>query len=101
MENNITTSEETKIASAFNDHFSSVADKVRNKIVFNSKDFSFFLENPNLNSFFINPILAEEVFKIISTLDNKKANGPNSIPNVILKTVGEEISVVLSKLFNL
>ena len=51
--------------------------------------------------FFISPTSQFEVFNIISNLKSGKASGPNSIPTVILKQFNNEISYVLSKLFNL
>ena len=42
-----------------------------------------------------------EVEKIIDGLDMKKATGPNSIPNIILKSFKLFLSVWLSRLVNL
>ncbi|XP_057312179.1 uncharacterized protein LOC130653679 [Hydractinia symbiolongicarpus] len=94
-------SEKLTVANAFNEHFTSVADKIRNQIPHNNTHFSSYLKNNNSNSLFFNPVTIEEVLKIINNLDLTKASGPNSVPNLILKQANIAISAILTKLFNL
>ena len=56
---------------------------------------------PNQNSFFFSPISPEEVVDIIKKLDPHKPTGPFSIPNKILHLCINEISTILSDIFNL
>ncbi|XP_057290863.1 uncharacterized protein LOC130613552 [Hydractinia symbiolongicarpus] len=94
-------SEKLTVANAFNKHFTSVADKIRNQIPHNNTHFSSYLKNNNSNSLFFNPVTIEEVLKIINNLDLTKASGPNSVPNLILKQANIAISAILTKRFNL
>ena len=94
-------SDNLTIANAFNEHFTSVADKIRNSIPYNNTHFSSYLKNRNRNSLFFNPVTTEEILKIINNLDLNKASGPNSIPNLILKQANIAISQILTKLLNL
>ena len=54
----------------------------------------------NIESFFISPIGSTEVFNIISSLNQDKSDGPNSIPNKILKLLNRDTSDQLAILFN-
>ena len=54
-----------------------------------------------LDSFFLSPTDSVEISTFISNMNNHKASGPNSIPTFVLKQLNNEISIVLSKLFNL
>ena len=54
----------------------------------------------NIESFFIIPTGSTEVFNIISSLNQDKSDGPNSIPNKILKLLNRDTSDQLAILFN-
>ena len=51
-------------------------------------------------SFFLTPTDGTEVSNIISSLNQSKSDGPNSIPIKILKLLNKEISDQLAILFN-
>ena len=80
----------------FNDHFSSVGNKIKQQIPYQTGNFKDYLNkrdakgklfiNTSNNSLFLSPTVPMEVEKIIDGLDMKKATGPNSIPNIILKS---------------
>ena len=97
----ISISDPLEIANTFNLYFSSIGGDLQSKIHSSHTNFSKYLKNPNVNSLFISPINANEVYDLISNLSNSKASGPNSIPTVVLKHINNEVSIVLSKLFNL
>lgn len=50
---------------------------------------------------FFSPIYNLEITKIINSLDPKKATGPFSIPNQILKTILCDVSDILADILNL
>ena len=100
IDNNIT-SEPDQVANSFNNHFSTVADKIRNKIIFSSKHFSSYLKKRNENSLFMTPTSPQEIINVIESLNTKKSNGPQSVPFKILDVLKPEVSSILSKLFNL
>ena len=80
----------------FNDDFSSVGAKIKQKIPYQTGNFKDYLNrrdakgklfiNSSNNSLFLSPTVPMEVVKIIDGLDMKNATGPNSIPNIILKS---------------
>ena len=53
------------------------------------------------NSFFFTPIKPEEIVAIIKKLDPHKSTGPFSIPNKVLHLLLNEISSILTDIFNL
>ena len=52
-------------------------------------------------SFFIGPVNIKEIENIISSLQENKTSGPNSLPSKILKTSKKQLSVPLAYLINL
>ena len=90
-----------QIADAFNDYFINISKNIQEKIAPTRKHFSDYLKQPSANSFFFRPIKVEEITKIITNLDPKKATGPFSIPNKILMILKDEISMILTEIFNL
>ena len=69
-----------KIANNFNNHFTSIAEKIEDNLVKSKFNYSRYLSNPNEYSFFIKPTNAEEVLCEITKLKNNKSIGPSSIP---------------------
>ena len=88
------------IANCFNTFFGSIARKTKDKIRPINKSFSDYLDAPTQSSLFLSPIDACEIGKIICSLDENKAHGPNSIPTKFLKLLSPTCSKVLSSIFN-
>ena len=63
--------------------------------------FSDYLANENGSTIFLQLIEKEEIANYISSLNSKKASGPNSIPYRTLFLLKNEISKQLVDLFNL
>ena len=99
--NGIQSNNPKQIAETFNNYFSTVAQKVDSLIPPTNNVFKDYLKNPNINSFFIQPTDADEVNKLICTLDPKKSNGPNSVPTKLLKLMKDKLSKPLSDIVNL
>ena len=72
-------------ANHFNKVFTSIADKLLQKVPKTDKKFNYFLNFHNENSFFISPLDPKEVQDLISLMEFHKAVGPSSIPTRILK----------------
>ena len=89
------------ISNIFNNYFSSIAGKTKLNISFSQEHFSNFLKNRSNISFFISPTDKSEIENIISSLDSNKSVGPNSIPIKILKLLKNDISSLLSEIFNI
>ena len=90
-----------QIANRFNDYFFSIGETLQSKINSSYLHFSRCLKNPNIHSIFLSPTDSVEVKNLILSLNNGKAAGPNSIPTLVLKHFIDEVSVILSSLFNL
>ena len=89
------------ISNHFNKFFSTIAQRIESKIVKASKHFSDFLAEPLQSNFFLTPTLPDENQKMIKSLNNKKAIGPNNIPTKVLQEFGKTISIPLADLINL
>jgi len=101
-ENNNIHSDDVSKANCFNDYFTSVADKIlRERKYEGRKSHREYLHNSLPNSFVIHECDPLEVENLISTLDKRKATGPNSIPSNILFLLKSDISIHISKIFNL
>ena len=99
-DNDIIHSDDMSISTCFNDYFSSVADKIlKNRKYEGRNSYRDFLTNSLPNSFVIRDKL--EVEHLISSLNKRKSVGPNSIPTDILVMLKPDISITLSKNFNL
>ena len=93
---------EKDIANSFNEFFTSVAGKLKNKIYKNKDlDFRNYLRNESNQTFFISPTTNQEVIDVINKLNNNKATGPHSIPHKILLLIHRSFSTTLSRLINL
>ena len=85
---NVVESDPTKIADEFNRYFTNIAPKIWQDIPRSRKSFRDYMGRPNQNS-------------LIKRLDPHKSTGPFSIPNKILHLCINEISTILSDIFNL
>ena len=96
------TSDPKSTSEELNNHFSTIAGKIRRSMTNNSNENSFAetLKDSPINSLFFEEIQANEIVKIINSL-KPKSDGPYSIPTPILKTVLHKISEILTKIFNL
>ena len=81
------------ISDYFNKFFTTIAEKIENKIVQTDKKYSDFLDNPLEKTFSLTPTEPNEVQSIIKTLNLKKATGPNSIPTKLLNVFHKTLSV--------
>ena len=82
-------SETITTANAFNNYFAKVAIDVQSSIRFSKKKYYDYLLPLNVESLFITPTDSNEVSNIISSLNQKKSDRPNSIPIKILKLLNK------------
>ena len=73
------------IFNAFNIFFTNIGPSLSKTIPQSKKNFKSFLNNSSLNYFILKPVTHDELGKLISQLNNRKAPGPTSIPVTILK----------------
>ena len=77
-----------------------VAIDIQSSLRFSKKKYFDFLSLLNIESFFATSTNSTEVPNIISSLNEGKSDGPNSIPMKILKLLDKGISSQLAILFN-
>ena len=83
--------------------FTNIGLSLPKTILQSKKNFKNFLNNSSLKSFVLKPVNHDEVRKLISQLNNRKALGPTSIPVTILKdNIGvfvRSLTLILKKSF--
>ena len=94
------TSDSKTVANSFNQYFTSVAQKLVEKMKPSTKDFNDYLTNSNLNSMFLDPVTPEEVNDIVANLDESKSNDSYNIPTRLIKIVRHSISEPFSVIAN-
>ena len=94
------TSDSKIIANSFNQYFTSVVQKLVEKMTPSTKDFKDFLTNANLNSFFLDPLTPVEVNDIIANLDENKSSDSYNVPTKLIKLVRLTISEPFSTIAN-
>ena len=88
------------MAEHFYQYFTSIGKNLQKSIPPTKRQFSDYLKDSNQNSFFIQPITAEEVKDIIMTLIGSKSTGPDSIPTILLKQTRHTVSLPMAKLMS-
>ena len=73
------------IANAFNNFFINIDPSLSKTIPQSTRNFKSFLNNSLLNLFVLKPVTHDEVRKLISQLNNRKALGPTSTSVTILR----------------
>ena len=89
------------MAKHFNKYFGTIAKNLDKRIPKSKKKFSDYLKNRNLTSFLLSPVTEKEISNIIISLNARKATGPNSISNFILKEFKEELKKPLTIITNM
>ena len=90
------------ITNSFNDYFTSIADDILKKRKYNgSKSYRDFLANRLIENFIFEECDENEIKLIISSINNSKSSGPNSIPTHLLHLLKDYICDPLNKIFNL
>ncbi|XP_065667556.1 uncharacterized protein LOC136087869 [Hydra vulgaris] len=90
-----------KISEIFNSFFILIHEELQKNIHSSHTDFHKYLKTSNPDSLFIKPTEKNEIISVIFSLNDGKASGPNSIPTFVLKLLADDISLVLSNLFNI
>ena len=99
--NNTTITDSKLIANLFNNHFTSIAQNMEQKIITSKSKYSDYLKNPCQKTFFLTPLNEQEVLQTIKLLKRNKDSGPFSIPDRFLKLFQKELSQPMSLIINL
>ena len=89
------------VANEYNNYFSTIASKLRDKIYDNQHDFMSYLGDRKEKTFVCYPTTKEEVIDIINELDCMKGTGPHSIPTDVLIFIKFMVSESISDIINL
>ena len=92
--------DETEILNLLNNHFSTIGNKMANKVPHSSIDPLTYVKYDKSGSFFMLPTSHGEIVKFIDSLDAKKAPGSDGIPCYLIKMTKSIIAPVLCNLFN-
>ena len=98
--NNETITNLSDVANALSYYFGKVAIDIQSSIRLSKKNYFNYLPPLNIESFFITPTDSTEVSIFISSLNQDKSDGPNSIPIKNLKLLNKGISEQLVILLN-
>ena len=100
LKNNKRIKRDKDIAETLNQYYGSVAEEIKSKIPLTNKIFTDYLSNPTANFIDIIQTNPLDIFKLINTMDESKATGPNSIPPFFLKIVAPIASDILCSIIN-
>ena len=90
------------IADHFNKYFVNVGPTIDNKIPISKHNFTDYLQNFTINhSFFLTPVIPEDIQEIISSFDLNKSLGPNSLSIYIMKICSDFFSHYLCEIINI
>ena len=98
--NNALITDESKVAEAFNEYFTSIAQNLQEKIP-EYGNFEEFVQgiSPN-DSFFFKAVTKSEMLKVLTSLNFSKSNGDFSIPKQIFSLIPEKLAGILTSLIN-
>ena len=100
IKNNITITDQKQIANEFNEYFATVGKQLAVSITPTGESYMNYLDEAISNSLFLSPTSANEISKLILSLNNNKATVPYSLPVFILKSLHNVISVPLEIIYN-
>ena len=102
-DNDFVTSDPSRIANVFNDHFASVGPKLANKLPTVQREYFDFLNRSNSpdSSFAFNLVTPAEVELEILGIPINKSHGLYSCPTQLFKYSSNVISSILAKIINL
>lgn len=96
--NDLSISDPKEMSEVFNEHFTSIGNKLAEKIIPPNKSYKEFLK-PAATSFSISPPDSETVCKLLRGLDVSKAVGLDNIPNRLLKIASDIVGPSLCMIF--
>ena len=94
-------SNKNTVANHFNSFFTSIAEELVSKLGKTSKKFTDYLNKPQNNSLFLNPVAEYEVSDQINKLNEKKSADTYDIPVKLIKMIKDQITGPLTELINI
>ena len=94
-----TTSDNFRIANAFNEYFTTIGNKLAGQINHNG-NINMFLDKPVPHTIYLTPVTDTEIINEINKLKPGKAAGIDAIPSKLLKAAPSAIAPSLTHIFN-
>ena len=98
--NGVLISKPVEIANSFNDHFSTTAKKLIDKLPSSPNKFTDYLPPPNSSSMFMSPTNIIEIKRLINQLKPKLSAEIDQIPPIVLRYLPENVLHALTYIFN-
>ena len=95
------TTNKKKIADEFNNFFGTIAQKIDQKTPKSNKPSPDYLKNKNLSSLLLQPAREKETMSVIGNISTRKAVGPNSVPEFILKEFKDKLKTPTAIIINI
>ena len=92
--------DDNAMSNAMNDYFCSIGQNIANTMNSGNTDFRQYLQNRIQNTFYLKPIIPNDVLKEIDKLKTKKSSGPDNLPNKIIKESKYNLIEPLTILYN-
>ena len=99
IENQVVT-DENDIVNGLNNYFCSIGQKLSSQIPTTAKHFESYLRNEVHETFFLAPVMAQEVSRHLKSLHPRKSHGPDNLLPQIIKTCAHQFTTPLTMLFN-
>ena len=98
--NGVLINKPVEIANSFNDHFSTIANKLIDKLPSSPNKFTDYLPPPNSSSMFMSLTNIIEIQRLINQLKPKLSAGIDLIPPIVLRHLPENVLHALTYIFN-
>ena len=83
-----------------NNYFSSIGQTLSSKIPSTIRHFESYLKNKIHETFFLAPVMAQEISRELKSLHPRKSPGPDNLSPKIVKTCSDQFTTPLTMLFN-
>ena len=98
--NNKVVTDEKDIVNGLNNYFCSIGQTLSSKIPSTTRHFESYLRNRIHETFFLAPVMAQEISRELKSLHPRKSPGPDNLSPKIVKTCSDQFTLPLTMLFN-
>ena len=88
------------IADGMNDHFCNVGNNINKKLPKLEGSFTSYLKDEISNTFFLSPVLDQEILRELKKLNVNKSSGPDDITSKLARLCADELKIPLTILYN-
>ena len=98
--NNTVVTDEKYIVNGLNNYFCSIGQTLSSKIPSTTRHFESYLRNKIRETFFLAPVMAQEISRELKSLHPRKSPGPDNYSPKFVKTCSDQSTTPLTMLFN-